>query len=103
MRLSGTKYRFITSIEAVLDVAHHVIASELWGPADSSADAIRVLADHGVLDTDLAARLARAVGFRNVLVHGYAEVDDDLVVARLDDLDDLDAFVGAVRAWTASH
>lgn len=99
VRLSGTKYRFVTAIEAVLDVSHHLIASELWGPADSSADTVRLLAVHGVIDTELAGRLARAVGFRNVLVHGYADVDDDLVVARLDDLADFDDFVVAVRAW----
>lgn len=97
--LSATKYRFVTAIEAMLDVAHHLLASELWGPPDSSADALRLLGRHGVLDADLAERAARAVGFRNVLVHGYAEVDDDRVVAQLDALDDLRAFVNQVAAW----
>lgn len=101
-RLSGTKYRFVTAIEALLDVTHHLLASELWGPADSSADAVRLLARHRVIDAALAERLARATGFRNVLVHGYAEVDDDRVVAALDDLEDLDAFVEQVRAWVRS-
>ena len=99
VRLSATKYRFVTAIEAVLDVAHHLLASELWGPADTCADAVRLLARHGVLDGDLAVRLAEAVGFRNVLVHGYAEVDDDLVVANLDRLDDLQPFIDQVTAW----
>lgn len=98
-RLSGTKYRFITAIEAVLDIAHHLLASELWGPAEDSAGAIRALSRHGVIDDDLAECLARATGFRNVLVHGYAEVDDDLVVARLDDLDDFGDFIEQVRDW----
>jgi uncharacterized protein YutE (UPF0331/DUF86 family) len=43
--------------------------------------------------------LARAVGFRNVLVHRYAEVDDRLVVAQLDEIADLDDLVAAVSAW----
>lgn len=98
-RLSGVKYRFITAIEAVLDVSHHLIASELWGPADSSGDAVRLLARHGVIDEQLAIRLASAVGFRNVLVHGYAEVDDAQVLANLDQLDDLARFVEQVRSW----
>lgn len=41
-------------------------------------------------------------GFRNVLVHGYTEVDlgivRDVVLNRLVDLDD---FVTAVRVWLA--
>lgn len=100
-RLSGTKYRFITAVEAVLDVAHHLLASELWGPAEDSADAVRLLACHGVIDAQLADRLARATGFRNVLVHGYTEVDDDLVVASLDDLDDLATFTDRVQRWAS--
>lgn len=101
-RLSGTKYRFVTAIEAVLDIAHHLLASELWGPAEDSAGAVRLLARHGVLEADLAERLASATGFRNLLVHGYAEVDDDRVVAHLDDLGDLAAFIDRVRDWASS-
>lgn len=99
VHLSGTKYRFVTAIEAVLDVAHHILASELWGPAEDSGHAVRLIARHGVLDTDLAERLARATGFRNVLVHGYAEVDDSRVIAALDELDDFEAFITQVRRW----
>jgi uncharacterized protein YutE (UPF0331/DUF86 family) len=102
-RLSGTKYRFVTALEAVLDVAHHLLASQLWGPPEDPADAVRLLARHGVLDADLADRLARAIGFRNVLVHGYAEVDDDRVTAHLDDLDDLQGFIDEIRAWAGDQ
>ncbi|MFC5379343.1 type VII toxin-antitoxin system HepT family RNase toxin [Aquipuribacter nitratireducens] len=101
-RLSGTKYRFVTAVEAVLDVSHHLLASELWGPADNSAAAVGLLARHGVLDSSLAQRLAGATGFRNVLVHGYAEVDDSRVVANLAHLADFDDFAEQVRAWAAS-
>jgi uncharacterized protein YutE (UPF0331/DUF86 family) len=55
-----------------------------------------------VIAAALADAVARAVGFRNVLVHGYADVDDDLVVAQLDRVADLDAFVAAVSQWTDS-
>lgn len=101
--LSATKYRFVTAIEAMMDVAHHLLASELWGPADSSADALRLLGRHGILDDELAERTARAVGFRNVLVHGYAEVDDDRVAAQLAALGDLQRFVDQVADWAGRH
>lgn len=42
--------------------------------------------------------VARAVGFRNVLVHRYAEVIDDRVVDHLGALDRLDAFVDQLVA-----
>lgn len=101
LRLSAVKYRFVTVLEAVLDVTHHLLASELWGPAETGADAVRLLAQHHVVDVDTAEQLARATGFRNVLVHGYAEVDDDLVVANLDRLDDVERFVEQVRRWAS--
>jgi uncharacterized protein YutE (UPF0331/DUF86 family) len=101
VRLSAVKYRFVTVLEAVLDVTHHVLASELWGPADTGSDAVGLLARHGVLDSQTAEQMAHAVGFHNVLVHGYADVDDDIVVANLDRLDDVRAFVQQVRNWAS--
>lgn len=101
VRLAAVKYGFVVLIESVLDVAHHLLASELWGPAETGADAVRLLARHGVLDAGTGERMAGAVGFRNVLVHGYAEVDDDLVVANLDRLDDVQQFVDQVREWAS--
>lgn len=38
-------------------------------------------------------------GPRNLLAHGNAEVDDDLVVSSLDDLDDCQYFIDQVRTW----
>jgi len=102
-RLSGTKYRFVTAIEALLDIGHHLLASELWGPADDSAGAVRLLARHGVITDELGERLASATGFRNVLVHGYTEVDDARVIAHLDRLDDLAAFIEQVRTWAQAQ
>lgn len=91
--LDHVKYRFVTAIEAAMDAAHHVCASEGFAAPSTNADAMRVLGSHGVLDVELAERMARAVGFRNMLVHRYADIDDHLVVEQLDELPTLDAFV----------
>lgn len=99
-RMSGLKYRFVTALETVINIAQHLCASEGWGPPASNADSLRLLGAHGVLDEGLADRVASAVGFRNLLVHQYGDIDDDLVVASLDDLDDLDGFVQSVATWT---
>ena len=101
MWLRGLKYSFVTMIEACVDVAQHLCAARGWGPPRTNADAMRLLGDHGVLDPGLGDRLRRAVGFRNVLVHEYVEVDDEVVVARLDDLGDVRAFVSAVSRLLA--
>lgn len=103
LALDAIKYRFVTAIEGCLDVAQHLCASEGWGPPKTNADAMLVLGRHEVLDRDLAATMARAVGFRNLLVHQYADVDNAIVVGHLDDLGDLQGFVMAVAAWVESQ
>lgn len=99
--LDRVKYRFVTAIEGCIDAAQHVCSTKGWGPPDTNADAIRELGRHDVLPDDLSDTVSRAVGFRNVLVHGYARVDDRLVVDHLDRLPDLSAYVAAVASLAA--
>lgn len=94
--LGHVKYLFITAIEGCIDGAQHVCASEGIGPPDSNADAVRFLGRRGLLSPELADDLGRAVAFRNLLVHGYADIDDTRVVAMLDRLPDLRDYVAAL-------
>jgi uncharacterized protein YutE (UPF0331/DUF86 family) len=98
VRLGDLKYTYQTAIEACIDAAQHVVADQGLGVPASNADAFRLLADADVIDLDLAAVMAGAVGFRNVLVHGYAEVDDGRVVDHLAQRDSLRSFVAALTA-----
>ena len=99
MWLAGVKYHFVTAIEASVDVAQHICAAQGWGPPKTNGDAMRELGAHAVVVVDLADRMRRAVGFRNVLVHEYVAVDDSVVLARLGDLGDLLDFGPAVADW----
>jgi uncharacterized protein YutE (UPF0331/DUF86 family) len=47
----------------------------------------------------LSISIARAAGFRNVLVHQYADVDDNAVVANLGLVDELEAYAESLTAW----
>jgi uncharacterized protein YutE (UPF0331/DUF86 family) len=91
--LAAVKYRFIVAIEVCIDVGRHVVASEgLRAPLDY-ADVFAVLADAGLLEPVIAADLRDTARFRNLLVHGYAKVDDTRVVEILQErVDDLAAF-----------
>lgn len=101
MWLRGVKYTFVTAIEACIDVAQHICSSEGWGPPADNGDAMRLLGTHDVLTADLADALRKAVGFRNVLVHRYIQVSDEIVVDRLDDPSDIDQFIGQLAAFIA--
>lgn len=76
-------------------------ASEGYGPPDSNADAMHVLARNGILPDRLADTWPRG-SLRNVLVHLYADVDDARVVAHLDRLDDVERYVAALAALLES-
>lgn len=97
--LRGVKYTFVTAIEACMDVAQHICAAEGWGPPADNGDAIRLLGEHGVCSRDLARSIRQAVGFRNVLVHEYIRVNDEIVLGRLKALGDLEDFVSEVASY----
>lgn len=101
--LRAIKYGFVTAIEGCTRAAQHVVSSEGLGMPQSNADAIRLLGAEGILDPEISEAVARAVGFRNILVHQYAEVDDSIVVANLDLLGDLDDFVTQLAHWAAEQ
>lgn len=60
---------------------------------------MKVLGRHGTLSAELSDAMRRAVGFRNVLVHDYGEVSDEVVTARLGGLRDLEQFVEQVTGF----
>jgi uncharacterized protein YutE (UPF0331/DUF86 family) len=97
--LRGVKYTFVTAIEACIDVAQHICAGEGWGPPADNGDAARLLGEHGVCTPALARSIRQAVGFRNVLVHEYVPVNDDIAIDRLKSLGDLEDFVSQMAAF----
>ena len=83
----------------VLDVATHLAASAGRDVPDY-ATAIDQLADLGVLPAKFAARFRPVAGFRNVIVHGYLDVDLQIVHRLLNDrLDDFAEFARLVNHY----
>jgi uncharacterized protein YutE (UPF0331/DUF86 family) len=99
MWLRGVKYTFVTCIEACVDIAQHICSAQGWGPPADNGDAMKVLGRHGTLTAEVSDAMRKAVGFRNVLVHEYVEVSDEIVASRLGNLRDLEQFVEQVTAF----
>jgi len=86
------------AIQAALDVASHVASSERLGEPQTNRQLFEILARNGWLAEPLASRLRDMAGFRNVLVHGYTEVDPRIVRDVVENrLGDLLAFVAEIR------
>jgi uncharacterized protein YutE (UPF0331/DUF86 family) len=99
MWLRGVKYTFLTSIEACIDIAQHTCSAQGWGPPEDNGDTMNELGAHDVLTAEVADAMRKAVGFRNVLVHEYVAVSDEIVVSRLGALGDLEQFVEQVTTF----
>jgi uncharacterized protein YutE (UPF0331/DUF86 family) len=86
------------AIQAALDVASHIVSDRRLGEPRTNRELFDRLERDGWIDAPLAATLRNMAGFRNVLGHGYDDVDLAVVRDVLEHhLGDLDAFVAAVR------
>jgi len=85
--------------QAALDVASHIVSDERLGEPNTNREIFDLLARHGWIETALAAELENMAGFRNLVIHGYADIDLAVVedVVR-NHLHDLLAFARAIRA-----
>jgi uncharacterized protein YutE (UPF0331/DUF86 family) len=89
--------------EILLDTGNHILSAHFGESARDYEDVITRLAAHAVVDEHLRARLKGLGGFRNVLVHGYLELDPDRVADHLAKAPaDFSEFLRAIRAWLAN-
>lgn len=78
--LYGSAERFLQlAIEAVTDMGNHVIADEGLGTVNSYSDVPTILAGNGYIDDRLKEEWIRMIGFRNILVHEYTDIDRRIV------------------------
>lgn len=86
------------AIQACLDVATRIVTDERLGEPKTNHELFSLLAGAGWLDQDLATKLRAAVGFRNILVHGYTDVDPNVIRDVVENhTNDLEEFASIVR------
>jgi len=100
--LLAVKYLFVTTIESCIDIAQHLCSTESLGTPDDNGDAMRRLGVAGIIDHATAAEMVSAVGFCNVLVHEYVDVDDQVVLDRLAEHAVLMDYARQVARWMES-
>lgn len=62
------------AIECVNDIASHIISEENFGAIEHYRDIPEILFHKNIIDDELKEKWIRMIGFRNILVHGYAEI-----------------------------
>ena len=98
--LDLVSFNLLVAVQTCLDLATHLIADEGWAPAATAREAFERLEEKGVVSKETTRALRKAVGLRNVVVHGYSGVDPAQVhAAATAGLPDLERFAGELSAW----
>ena len=69
------------AVQLCVDIGAHLIAGMQVPPPDTMGQTFDALAAGGAIPEKLAGQLKKAVGFRNIAVHNYEEIDWAIVHA----------------------
>lgn len=76
--------------EQAIDLANHLVRIRKLGIPKDSRDSFHLLIEHQIIPESLGDHLIKMIGFRNVLVHQYQQLDLGLMVDVIENhLDDL--------------
>jgi uncharacterized protein YutE (UPF0331/DUF86 family) len=67
------------AIQTVFDIANHIISYEEWKEPDTYRETFSILASHGVLTEEKVTDYQNMASFRNMLVHHYESVENEVV------------------------
>jgi len=65
--------------EAAIDMAMHVVAKRRLGVPQDARSAFELLAVERVIDRELAERMKLMVGFRNIAIHEYQQLQNGIL------------------------
>jgi uncharacterized protein YutE (UPF0331/DUF86 family) len=85
------------TIQAVFNIAAHLLAADFKNDWDDYTSLLEKLGVHGIVPMDFADKFKAMAGFRNILVHEYAEIDLNILAGVLNnELDSFRRFVAYV-------
>lgn len=85
------------AIEACLDIGNHIISDLGLREPEDNRDIFKILAENGTITGRLQKRLQDMASFRNLIVHSYAKIDNEIVFGILKKrLGDIEEFMKAV-------
>jgi uncharacterized protein YutE (UPF0331/DUF86 family) len=91
------------AIEACLDIGQRLIAREVFRTPKDNRDVFQVLHEEAIVPDELLPKLTAMAGFRNLIVHDYADIDDATVFGILKRrLVDFDAYAQSIVAYLST-
>jgi len=88
------------AVQACIDLASHAVAAEALGLPEKVRDNFSILREKGVVDPELASKMEKMTGFRNIAVFNYQALDLDILKSILsNNLKDLEDFSSALLQY----
>lgn len=92
------------ALEALLDLARHVLSKGFGRAPAEYAEVARQLGDVGVVDAARSATLTKMARYRNRMVHFYDEISDAQLHGILSkEVTDVDDLVSGITDWLRAH
>lgn len=81
------------AVQAAIDLATHIVASEGLGLSDTIRGNFKLLQDAGMLNEEITRKMESMVGFRNIAIHDYEVIDKEVLKSILSgNLKDIEDF-----------
>jgi len=85
------------AVQNCIDMAAHIISEEELGIAGSTDEMFYILQENRYLSPELTENMVAAVGFRNLVVHEYGNIDlRQVYQIAHQEIDDMERFLKAI-------
>lgn len=83
--------------QATIDIAMHIISVRNLGAPQSGKAAFSILENNNIIDKEISQNMQGMIGFRNIAIHEYQELNLDILKNILDShLSDLTEFARTI-------
>jgi uncharacterized protein YutE (UPF0331/DUF86 family) len=90
--------------ECCIDIAAHLVSRKALRAPKDNKDLFSVLHENGIITAPVRASMMKMARFRNIVVHDYARIDPEIVIAILHrGVDDLKKFAAEILDFLSSH
>ncbi|MBE0512623.1 DUF86 domain-containing protein [Candidatus Bathyarchaeota archaeon] len=90
-------------IECIIDVCALIVKGLRLGLPAEEEDLFEKLEKNKIISKEMTQKLKSMRGFRNILVHRYANIDDELVFENLRTINDFEEFRKEISSFLRKH
>lgn len=66
--------------ELVVDIAMYVVSTKKLGVPQTKREAFEILFKNNLISEDTFKKMKGMIGFRNIAVHDYQDIDDEILI-----------------------